>query len=192
MKAYPTYKQIGLPWMPQIPSGWDVQRNKNFLIEQKEEVGSRGDDYLLLSLTKQGVIVRDTSEGKGKFPKDFEKYKVVHPDDIIFCLFDVDETPRTVGVSPFAGMITGAYDIFKVEGISERFLLYYYLNVDNQKALKPFYSGLRKVVKLPTFLALPLPVPSKGEQEAIVKYLDWKISKINSYVAERERVTRAN
>lgn len=49
-------------------------------------------DLTLLSLTKRGVLIRDLSEGKGKFPKDYESYKVVNPNNIILCLFDVDET----------------------------------------------------------------------------------------------------
>ena len=80
-------------------------------------VGGECRKYPLLSLTKGGVILRDVESGKGKFPKDFESYKIVKPGNIIFCLFDVDETPRTVGLSKYEGMITGAYDIFQIKNI---------------------------------------------------------------------------
>ena len=29
----------------------------------------------------------------------------------VFCNFDNEETPRAVGLSPYKGMITGAYDV---------------------------------------------------------------------------------
>ena len=34
-------------------------------------VGDKSADYTLLSLTLNGVIIRDISEGKGKFAKDY-------------------------------------------------------------------------------------------------------------------------
>ena len=65
--------------------------------------------------------------------------------------FDMDETPRTVGLSEYDGMLTGAYTVFQVHGINPQFLYYYYLSLDNIKALRPFYTGLRKTIKTDTF-----------------------------------------
>lgn len=77
MKRYEHYKDIGLPWYSNgIPSDWTVVRHKNVLTEHKECVGNNATEYTLLSLTMRGVIVRDLSEGKGKFSKDFNNYVV--------------------------------------------------------------------------------------------------------------------
>lgn len=51
--------------------------------------------------------------------------------DFVFCLFDVDETPRTVGLSEKQGMITGAYNVFSTHGVNPRYFYYYYLALDN-------------------------------------------------------------
>lgn len=114
MRRYDSYKDNGIQWIGEIPSHWKVYRNKDIFTESKELVGEDSLQYTLLSLTKHGVIVRDITENKGKFPKDFNTYKKVVVGNIIFCLFDVDETPRTVGLSEVSGMITGAYDIFEI------------------------------------------------------------------------------
>ena len=183
MRKYEKYKDIGLPWYPHgIPSHWNIMRHKNVLAEHKELVGKNEKQYTLLSLTLKGVIIRDLSEGKGKFAKDYDKYVVVDPGDFIFCLFDVDETPRTVGLSKHHGMITGAYDVFKPHDINSEYFYYYYLSLDNAKALKPLYSGLRKVIPFPSFMAIKFPVPPRREQDQIVSYLDWQISKINHMI----------
>ena len=183
MRKYEKYKDIGLPWYPHgIPSHWNIMRHKNVLAEHKELVGKNEKQYTLLSLTLKGVIIRDLSEGKGKFAKDYDKYVVVDPGDFIFCLFDVDETPRTVGLSKHHGMITGAYDVFKPHDINSEYFYYYYLSLDNAKALKPLYSGLRKVIPFPSFMAIKFPVPPRREQDQIVRYLDWQISKINHMI----------
>lgn len=174
MSRYSSYKPIDIPWLESIPAHWDIQKNKNVLVEKKELVGERASDYTLLSLTLKGVVPRDVTSGKGKFPKSFDTYKVVKKGDMAFCLFDMDETPRTVGLSVCDGMLTGAYDIFGVEGINSKFLNYYYTALDDRKALRCYYSGLRKTVNVNTFLNLKLPVPPVEEQEKIVNYLDWK------------------
>ena len=95
-KPYGEYKKVDLPWIDKVPSHWEMERNKNFLTIKDETVGNKDKDYKLLSLTKKGIIERDMENPKGKFPSSFETYKIVEKNDIIFCLFDIDETPRTV------------------------------------------------------------------------------------------------
>ena len=132
MKIYEKYKTINLPWLSKIPAHWGVHRNKNVFVEQKEEVGQYSDDYRLLSLTLRGIVPRDM-DGGGKFPSSFEKYKVVKKGYMAFCLFDVDETPRTVALTEYDGMLTGAYTIMSVQNVNARYVYYYYLMIDNQK-----------------------------------------------------------
>ena len=186
MKQYPKYKDSGVSWIGEIPEHWKKARYKDVLSIQDEKVGKRN-DLMLLSLTKQGVIIRDLTEMKGKFPKDFESYKVVHPDNIILCLFDVDETPRTVGLSHNEGMITGAYDVFSIKNIDKEYFLYHYLSLDDRKAMKPLYKGLRKTIPLQRLMGEHIFIPPNEEQAAIVSFLDAKTAQIDRFIAEAER-----
>ena len=188
MKRYPAYQKTGLPWVKEVRVTWQLIRNKQFLTERKEFVGKDASKYPLLSLTKQGVILRDVSSGKGKFPKEFDSYKVVEPSNAIFCLFDMDETPRTIGISKYRGMITGAYDVFELSNINSRFFYYYYASLDDKKDLKPLYTGLRKTIGVETFLHAKMPVPSKEEQQQIVLYLDTKTAQIDCAIRGYERL----
>ena len=95
MSAYESYVDTPLPWLSHMPSHWTLLRNKNFLQEVKETVGDSSADYTLLSLTTKGIIPRDVASGKGKFPKDFDTYKVVTSGDIVFCLFDIAHFSRS-------------------------------------------------------------------------------------------------
>ena len=83
MKRYDTYKDSGVQWLGEIPSHWELLRNKNIFTTHYEAVSNRM-DIPLLSLSIDGVKLRDIESGKGKFPKDFEKYNVVYPNQIIF------------------------------------------------------------------------------------------------------------
>ncbi len=181
------FRPSGIPWIGDIPEHWERQRCKDILTESKEQVGDKCDSYALLSLTTNGVIIRDVSEGKGKFPKDFDTYKVVNPSNLIFCLFDVDEIPRTVGCSYHRGMITGAYNVFYVESVNVDYLYYYFISLDDRKALKPLYKGLRKVVPLPAFMSMQIYLPPPSEQEAIVTYINRKTEEIDRLIAMTEQ-----
>lgn len=187
MKAYKSYKNVDLPWLKRVPEHWEVARNKNFLSEQKAIVGDNFANYSLLSLTLNGVIIRDVNNGKGKFPASFNTYKIVSPGNMVFCLFDIDETPRTVGLSTHYGMITNAYEVLGVHNITPQYLYYYYLQLDNRKALKPLYHGLRKTITIGTFLQTKLPVPPKEEQDQIVRYLDWQNSRLNKLINAKKK-----
>ncbi len=182
------YKKTNVSWLGEVPEHWDLMRNKSLLILTDEKVGNRK-GITLLSLTKQGVIVRDLSEGKGKFPKDFNNYLIVNPNNVVFCLFDVDETPRTVGLVRKYGMLTGAYTNFEVnEKLAlPEFIYYYYLQLDDVKGLRPYYTGLRKVVKTNTFLQLRTPTPPLPEQRSIVSYINEKVSKIDLLTSKLQK-----
>lgn len=190
MSGYAEYRGVNLPWLKAIPAHWEVRRNKNIFTEQKEIVGEKSSDYTLLSLTLNGIVPRDM-DGGGKFPESFDKYKIVRSGDMAFCLFDIDETPRTVGLSGHDGMLTGAYTIMHVSNINSRFIYYYYLALDNGKMLKPLYSGLRKTININTFQSTKVPVPPRDEQDQIVRFLNWKVSNINKLINIKKKEIKA-
>lgn len=190
MSGYAEYREVNLPWLKAVPAHWEIRRNKNIFTEQKEIVGERSADYTLLSLTLNGIIPRDM-DGGGKFPESFDKYKIVKTGDMAFCLFDIDETPRTVGLSGYNGMLTGAYTIMRVSNINARFIYYYYLALDNGKMLRPLYTGLRKTININTFQSTKVPVPPREEQDQIVRFLDWKVSNINKLINIKKKEIKA-
>ena len=186
---YPAYKPSGVPWLGDLPEHWDVIPTRALLNLKKQLVGDRADKYTLLSLTKQGIIARDMENPEGKFPASFETYQVVEPGDLVFCLFDIDETPRTIGLSSMTGMITGAYTRFVCPNEqNRRFIYQLYLSLDNGKLLKPLYSGLRKVITKSTFLSATIPLPPLPEQRAIVRYLDHVDRRISRYVSAKRKL----
>lgn len=188
MNKYERYKKVNLPWLKEIPNHWEIIRNKNIFKENKKSVDNRFQDYKLLSLSLKGVIERNLEAG-GKFPANFEKYSIVNLDELVFCLFDIDETPRAIGIAGIEGMITNAYNIMSVRGHVPRYMYYFYLYLDFIKGLKPYYSGLRKTVGIDTFNSFKIPVPSVKEQVQIANYLDWKINEIDRLIQiEKEKI----
>lgn len=158
----------GQEWIGDIPSHWDLLPNRALLRLKKEVVGKRSGDYVLLSLTKRGIIARDMEHPEGKFPTSFDTYQVIEPGDFVFCLFDIDETPRAVGLSTLHGMITGAYTRFACDPSIAEWVHLFYLAMDNGKRLKPLYTGLRKVITKSRFLGAKIPMPPPEERIRLV------------------------
>ena len=167
-----SYKESGQPWLGDIPQQWELVPLRALVRPRKQLVGEAADQFTLLSLTLRGIIPRDMDNPQGKFPAEFSTYQVVEPGDLVFCLFDVDETPRTVGYSSHHGMITGAYTVFEpIDATLAEFLYLFFLGMDEHKRLRPLYTGLRKVISMDVLLSLKVPIPPESERVAIVKVL---------------------
>ena len=186
--TYDSYKDSGVDWLGEIPSDWDLIPNKHIFKLKNIKVGKKSSEYDLLSLTLKGVIKRDMENPEGKFPAEFDTYQEVKNGNFIFCMFDVQETPRTVGLSKFDGMITGAYTVFDVnENYNRDFLYYFYLNLDLDKRLKPLYRGLRNTIPKEWFLNFKTFVPSFKQQKAIANFLDDKTAQIDQAIALKQQ-----
>ncbi len=187
-KKYENYKNTDIVWLNNIPSHWEELPNRYFLKDLKSKVGNNSSQYTLLSLTKRGVIVRDLSEMKGKFPAEFNSYKIVNEGNLILCLFDIEETPRTVGLAKNKGMITGAYNVLEINNINPKFLTYFYIALDNTKELRSMYRGLRKTIKIGKFLSIKTPYPSIEEQDKIVNFIEHKEKQINNLIKKQKKL----
>lgn len=188
-QSFDSFKSINSPCVDQIPSHWETEANRYLFKEMKTVVGNNAANYTLLSLTLNGVIPRDMENPQGKFPAEFNTYKVVKPNDLIFCLFDVEETPRAVGHSKHNGMITGAYTVLECrEGVASQYLYYYYLALDFNKDLKYYYTGLRNVISRDTFMGMVSPIPPIYEQNRIVSFLDQKTAEIDEAIAKKQKL----
>lgn len=181
-------KDSGVEWLGKVPETWDTAPLKSFLQLRRDIVGSESSNTKLLSLTLQGVIERDLENLTGKMPASFDGYQRISAGEMVFCLFDMDETPRTVGVAPQDGMLTGAYTVFRPQSeLWARYLYYFFLHVDEYKRLRPFYKGLRKTIRPGPFLSIQVPRPTEREAKAIVARLDSATSRIDTLIAKTER-----
>ncbi|WP_306687291.1 MULTISPECIES: restriction endonuclease subunit S [Vibrio] len=187
LPKYEAYKESGSEWLGDIPETWNLLSNKYIFKLKKNLVGKRSDEYELLSLTLRGIIKRDMENPEGKFPAEFNTYQEVASGDFVFCLFDVEETPRTVGLSSFNGMITGAYTVFEaISDFNKVFLYYFYLNLDSTKRLKPLYRGLRNTIPKDSFMGFKTFVPNFEQQTLIASFLDKKTAQIDDAIAIKE------
>jgi type I restriction enzyme S subunit len=190
MTNTPTYKTFStnVAWMPQLPDHWKLSRVKNYFSFSNEVVGDDYSGFNVLSLSVNGVIVRDMESGKGKHSMSMDLYQIVKPKSIILCLFDMDVTPRIVGICENLGIITSAYTtIVPKENVCERFYYYFFLHQDYNKSLKAQGTGVRTTLTNNQFGAVKIPIPPFQEQIQIADYLDTQSQKITHFIAKKQQ-----
>lgn len=158
-------------WFSDLSDKYEVRKNRDLFYISKNNIDN-SDNYELLSMGKEGVNLRNLNDG-GKLPTNFDDYQVVEPDDIIFCLYDMDETPRTVGISKLEGMITPSYTIVKCfDDVLPDYIFLVYLLIDSQKGLRPFYTGLRNTIRPETFMDIEIVIPPLDDQRKITEKME--------------------
>lgn len=188
LPTYQNYCDSGIEWYGSIPSHWESLPNKYIFDLNKNLVGRHSSEYTLLSLTLNGVIERDMENPEGKFPAEFDTYQKVSPGDFVFCLFDVEETPRTIGLSSLSGMITGAYTVFRPREVFDKeYLEYFFLNLDSGKRLRFLYKGLRNTIPKDVLLAFKTLIPPIHEQKLIARFLSRRTVQIDQVIQIKER-----
>lgn len=178
-------KECSVSWARQIPQHWKVMPNKYLMTKIKNICPIyKGED--ILSLTMYGVIVRDLDAG-GKMPSSFDGYQYIKKDNLLMCLFDIDVTPRCIGIIKQNGITSPAYSQFKMKEIAKaRFYYYYYLMLDYTKELLHLAKNLRHSLTEDQLGAIKQLVPPLDEQQEIADYLDNKCAEIEQIIADKK------
>lgn len=177
-------KNSGIEWIGLIPDMWSVIPNK-YVMHKEKKLCEKWSGEDVMSLTMNGVIVRDLQNPTGKMPATFDGYQYIEDGDLLMCLFDIDVTPRCVGKVTHDGVTSPAYSNFKIhESASRDYLYYYYLMIDNTKELLHLAKNLRHSFTEEQLGQLKVPMPPLSEQQAIADYLDEVCSKIDEIIVE--------
>ena len=186
-------KDSGVDWIGQIPEGWEVKKHK-YIMSKTKTLCSHYSGQKILSLTRQGVITRDVESGKGKMPASFDGYQFLTRGDLLLCLFDIDVTPRCVGVVESDGLTSPAYSRFKVSEDSSVYYYYYlFLSMDDDKVLLHLAKNLRNSLTEDDFGDIETIVPSYKEQVIIANYLNKKTLLIDKLIKlKKEQIENIN
>lgn len=183
-------KDSTLEWIGKIPAHWEIKPNK-YLMKKIKQIQPIYDGEDIISLTVNGVIKRDLDNPSGKMPTSFDGYQFVYPGNLLMCLFDIDVTPRCIGLIKDFGLTSPAYSQFVLnKGVDAAYYYYYYLNLDFNKELLHLAKNQRHSLNEEQFGAIKTVVPPFEEQKEIAKYLDEKCVEIDSCIsAKKEQIS---
>ncbi len=78
---YERYKDSGVEWLGEVPEHWLLRRMKNLFEIKKRIAGETGHD--ILSITQNGIKVKDVESNEGQVAMDYAKYQFVGPGDFL-------------------------------------------------------------------------------------------------------------
>lgn len=182
-------KDSGIEWVGEIPENWEIMPNK-YIMHKEKFICPIYQNEDILSLTMNGVIVRDLDAG-GKMPKTFDGYQKICKGNLLMCLFDIDVTPRCIGIINRNGLTSPAYSQFVLHSNAvANYYYYYYLMLDFTKELLHMAKNLRHSLTEEQLGAIQVPVPPVSEQNAIADYLDTKCAEIDEIISQkREQIS---
>lgn len=175
-------KDSGVAWLGEIPEDWTVVFNKH-LMKKVKCIREKYTGEDVLSLTMKGVLIRDLDNPSGKMPATFDGYQFVEAGNLLMCLFDIDVTPRCIGLIKNNGVCSPAYSQFKLNDLADAgYYYYYYLNLDNTKELLHLAKNLRHSLTEEQFGAIPTALPPLDVQKKISHKLERKVSEADALI----------
>ena len=120
----------------------------------------------------------------------YKKYTLIQPGDIMIngLNLNYDFITQRVALVPTTGIITSAYICLRPRNsVNYRFYTYYLKALDSIKVFNGLGTGIRLTLSYDSIKNMVLPLPPREEQDQIVRYLDWQVSKINRLIAAKRK-----
>jgi type I restriction enzyme S subunit len=191
LKPYPQYKDSGLPWLGEVPSHWEIARGRQLFEIRKRIAGTLG--YPVLSITQQGLRVKDVSKGKGQISQDYTKYQLVEPGELAMNAMDL--ITGGVGIAVHEGVTSPDYRVLAIRNKEQHNSRFYLLLFRMLYANLAFYSCGQGSAQLGRW-RLPrkrfndffFPTPPASEQAAIARFLAWATNRLDRAIGAKRRI----
>jgi type I restriction enzyme, S subunit len=192
LKPYPKTRDSGVAWLGEVPGHW--QQLPALAVYRPREVKNTGlVEKTVLSLSYGKIVVKPPEKLRGLVPESFETYQIVDPGNIIVRTTDLqnDQASLRVGHVGHRGIITSAYMCLETRPLVSNMFGYHYLNAyDLLKIIYGFGSGLRQNLDFSDIKRMPVLVPPRDEQTAIVRFLDHADRRIQQYVRAKQKLIK--
>ena len=112
MNTYSSYKESGVEWMGEIPSGWKVERIK-YVFSKREEKSSTGEEELLSVTIHEGIVPRREyikEDDHISRSSSLVGYKICYKDDLVNNIMKMGF--RCLGISDYDGIVSPGYSVF--------------------------------------------------------------------------------
>lgn len=178
-----------MQWLKEIPSHWEEKRAK-YIYQKQNRIPKENDD--VITCFRDGEVTLRKNRRTTGFTESFKEigYQGIKKGDLV--IHQMDAFAGATGVSDSDGKGTPVYSV--CTPIDNQSLTKYHAMVIRLMGLNGFiqslYRGIRERssdFRFETFARQFLPLPPLAEQEKIVNYLENKTSKIDAYVADKEK-----
>ncbi|MES1965437.1 restriction endonuclease subunit S [Psychrobacter sp. AH5] len=181
-------KDSGVEWLGDVPEHWDIMPAKRFFKLVAEPAPSNNDYELLSVYTAIGVRPRKDLEQKGNKASTTDGYWKVEKGDIV--VNKLLAWMGAVGYSDYEGVTSPAYDILRAtKDINSKFYHYLFRTKLANMEFKRWSRGIMEMRLRLYFDELGrifMPLPSKKEQDLIVKKIEKMDNQFDNLIKKSE------
>ena len=191
LRPHSDMEPTALPWLPELPSTWEIHRAKYSFFEADDRSVHGGEELLSVS-HKTGVTPRSQKNITMFMAESYEGHKVCRPGDIV--VNTMWAWMAALGVSNQVGIVSPAYGIYRARATStfEPRYLDYLLRTETYRAeyLRSSRGVTTSRLRLypPDFLNIPFVQPPLDEQRLIVKFLDWHGAQTTKLIRAKKKL----
>src|SRR5574344_480483 len=160
LNRYPKYKPTGIPWLPEIPEGWEVRRLASLFVDDAKV----NKDFAFTRAMKfnYGTLVPKCEIGDPEDYRDvYVKYSVLQKNDIVIngLNLNYDFNSLRVACSPCDGIITSAYIVCRPkDGVGSAYFTYLFKAMDYRKMFHGMGTGIRLTLSFSELRGQMLPI----------------------------------
>lgn len=184
MKRYEAYKAVQPLWNMTFPKHWEVF--PLYSIAKEKSICNCTELELLSVYLDAGVVPfsKRTEKRTNATSKDLSKYQRVDPGD--FVLNNQQAWRGSVGVSKHTGITSPAYIVLSMnDQLTTEYANYLFrsaIMVDQYLVRSKGVGSIQRNLYWQELKCASVLVPPRDEQDQIVRYLDWQVSKINHLI----------
>lgn len=176
-------KDSGVPWIGEIPKGWELQRGKNILTLLERPVL---DDDGVITCFRDGEVTLRSNRREDGFTFSIQEagYQGIEPGDLV--VHGMDGFAGAIGISDSRGKATPVLNVLD-SSQSKRYLMYQMRTMAHCGLFFALSSGIRvrscdtnwNKLKVINYI-----IPSLSEQRRIADFLDSKCAEIDSILEQ--------
>lgn len=192
LPRYGEYRDSGAEWLGAIPSHWEAQPCRYFVVEQTEKNENAESQAYLSLMANVGIIPYEEKGDVGnKKPEDLSKCKLVSKGDLV--INSMNYGIGSYGLSDLSGVCSPVYIVLRplLDRVKARFAFRIFENKAFQTYAQSFGNGIlehRAAINWDILKGIRVGLPPIEEQEAILCFLDRETAKIDTLIAEQERL----
>ncbi len=186
---YEKYKKSISPFLEEIPFHWK-ETYLSHAYSLSSDTGHTEEQLLSVFLDKGVVSYSSTDQKQVHKPsEDMSKYQLVNPGD--FVINNQQAWRGSVGISRYKGIVSPAYYIWRPREDNNPYYMNYLFRdhyiIDQFVLASKGVGSIQRQVYVPYMKRIILSIPPREEQNQIVRYLDWQVSKINKLIHGYQR-----
>jgi type I restriction enzyme S subunit len=182
-------RHSGVPWLGQVPSHWEIKKNKH-IYREIDDRSEYGDEELLTVSHITGVTTRAEKEVNMFMAESLEGYKRCKAGDL--AINTMWAWMGAMGISPMDGIVSPSYNVYRFRNPDQfhsKYIDYLYRTPQYIIEINRYSKGVwssRLRLYPDEFFMMTTPIPPYEEQSQIIQFLEKRLSQMNRLASKVE------